>query len=104
MAGSDNPGIYHERRSSEPEETPGVQLDDGGDEYGELMSLPRRTRTAAVDKDELNLALTQEQERQNVSESWQEEPKFWDWLLTECNRLGKSVKSSTQQIFQFYLN
>jgi len=47
MAGSDNLRIYHERRSSEPEEAPGVQLDDGGDEYGELLSLPRRTRTTA---------------------------------------------------------
>ncbi len=47
MAGSDNLRIYHERRSSKPEEAPRVQLDDDGDEYGELMSLPRRTRTTA---------------------------------------------------------
>jgi hypothetical protein len=41
VAGSDSLRIYHERRSGEPDEAPGVQLDDGGDEYGELLGLPK---------------------------------------------------------------
>jgi len=40
VAGSDSLRIYHERRSGQPDEAPGVQLDDGGDEYGELLGLP----------------------------------------------------------------
>ena len=40
VAGSDSLRIYHESRTGEPDEAPGVQMDDGGDEYGELLGLP----------------------------------------------------------------
>ncbi len=39
VVGSDSMRIYHESRTGEPDEAPGVQIDDGGDEYGELLGM-----------------------------------------------------------------
>ncbi len=40
VAGSDSLRLYHESRTGQPDEAPDVQLDDLGDEYGELLGMP----------------------------------------------------------------
>jgi hypothetical protein len=37
VVGSDSLRIYHESRTGEPDERPGVRLDDGGDEFNEML-------------------------------------------------------------------
>ena len=41
VVGSDSLRIYHESRTGEPDEAPNVKFDDGGDEYGELLGMPK---------------------------------------------------------------
>ena len=43
MVGSDSLRIYHESRTVQPDEAPNVQIDDGGDEYGELLGMPEES-------------------------------------------------------------
>ena len=66
VAGSDSLRLYHESRTGQPDEAPDVQLDDLGDEYGELLGMPEENELLGT-----GAPIYEPGEEEELEQAWQ---------------------------------